>query len=155
MGLRGPAPTPTPLLKLAGSRKVENRTAEPQSAVELPDPPDWLSREAKAEWRRVGPQLVQRRTISRADRAMLAAYCQAWGEFAKSAKDVDALDEGGEKHTGHMIDHPRVVLGRAVERLIKLADRFGFSPAAKARVRGEVEENKDEGGKGRFFGAAG
>lgn len=150
MGARGPAPTPTTMLRLRGSWRAGSRSGEPEPTIEAPSCPEWLSKEAKAEWRRVVPELLLRRTLSKADRAMLAGYCQAWGEFADAAKAVEAK----KKHEGHIIDHPRVAMARAFERLIKAADRFGLSPAAKARVRGEAGEEKPEGGKSRFFGGA-
>ena len=147
MAGRGPMPTPTATLEARGSRLAPGRVGEPRPAVKAPPCPPWLKGECRAEWRRQARFLVQHRLIAEADRAMLAAFCEAWGDFVAAARAVQ-----GDA------DAPEALCRRrdaACERLIKLADRFGFSPAARARVRsGPPAEGKGDG-KARFFQAVG
>jgi P27 family predicted phage terminase small subunit len=154
MGVRGPAPTPTALLEGRGSWRSGLRISEPVSDVESPPCPKWIQGEAKTEWERIVPELLLRRTLSKSDLAMLAGYCQAWGEFANATRRVNALDTGNKKYKGLMIDHPRVVLGRAFERMCKAAQQFGLSPASKTRLNAEPQKKQSDG-KSRFFGQAG
>lgn len=42
-------------------------------------PPAWLSKHAKAEWRRVMPELAKRRILTVADLGSLESYCVAMG----------------------------------------------------------------------------
>jgi phage terminase small subunit len=80
--------------------------------------PEWLQGEAAAEWERVIPLLLGRRTVSLLDRAVLSVYCQSWADFVAYSGSGDAkrVDE-------------------AAARLLKAADRLGLSPAAKSRVQ--------------------
>ena len=48
IGKRGPPPTPTPILKLSGSWRVNQRHNEPQPEPGPPDKPDWLDDYAHA-----------------------------------------------------------------------------------------------------------
>lgn len=133
MGARGPQPTPTATLKLRGSWRGEVRDGEPAAAVEAPEAPEWLSEEARGEWDRVVPELIGRGTLAKADRAMLALYCHAWGQFVGAVNDADL----------HLIES-------SAARLMKAADRFGLSPAAKARVRAVDPADKPKTGLDAF-----
>lgn len=52
MGKRGPAPTPTNILKLRGSTLVTERRlrSEVKGPTGNPECPDWLDEDAKAMW---------------------------------------------------------------------------------------------------------
>lgn len=137
MGARGPQPTPTETLKARGSWRAKLRAGEVQYERGVPSCPTWLSREAKAEWKRQVVQLDGAGVLQLADRAILAAYCEAWGELWELSKGVKKL--------GYVKAIQRGLLSaknRAADRLVKLADRFGFSPAARARVKATDEEEQ-------------
>lgn len=140
MGLRGPAPTPTPVLARRGSRKVYERKGEPTDVIAAPPPPEWLAGDALTEWRRIVPLLLRRGTIAEADLATLAAYCQSWAEFVASAKYVSEhgyWDENGKPSAAaRRLDASRDVL-------IRLGDRLGLSPAAKSRVTTNAEQGSE------------
>lgn len=141
----GPSPTPTPILKARGSWRAKERGGEPSPALETPSCPSWLKGESRREWQRQCAQLRRLGILAKCDRAMLAAYCAAWGEFVEAQAWVEENGFTAVSPNGCRILEPMVgVRNRAVERLIKLADRFGFSPAARARVRAE-KPAKDEG----------
>ncbi|BBX39269.1 phage terminase small subunit P27 family [Mycobacterium simiae] len=53
-----------------------------------PNPPTWLTREAKAEWRRIAPGLERLDLIKAEDRAALAAYCELWSRWYQAQKDI-------------------------------------------------------------------
>jgi phage terminase small subunit len=82
--------------------------------------------------------------------------CAAWSEVVEAhAKIADMSKPGAAPFSGHMIDHPRVILNRAFERWIKLSDRFGLSPAAKTRVRASGGEEENGDSRTSYFNAAG
>jgi P27 family predicted phage terminase small subunit len=142
-------PTPTPILEARGSRKARQRAAngERRPPLKRPSCPAWLSKEAKAEWRRQIKQLEELGLAAEIDRAVLAAYCDAWGELVEVNR---LLEEAG----GAKADNWRLlaVKARAREQLAKLAQQFGFSPSSRARVKVPEQEQKGNDGKARFFG---
>lgn len=154
MGARGPAPTPTLILKARGSSLVKGRQGEPVAPSEPPTLPAFLSTEAKREWGRQVELLAAMGLLATCDRAALAAYCEAWGEFAElvaKCEEVKAAPgHGWEKVIASGLLSAKA---KAVERLVKLAAQFGFTPAARARVRAEGGKGAPEG-KGRFFKGA-
>ena len=52
----------------------------------VPEPPEWLEGEARAEFDRVVAELGGTGLLCRADRGALAVYCSLWAEFVQSSK---------------------------------------------------------------------
>ena len=50
----------------------------------VPEKPEWLNKEASAEWDRVVPLLMDHGILSDIDGAALAVYCELYGEFQNS-----------------------------------------------------------------------
>lgn len=155
MGARGPQPTPTAILQkrgsLIGKYQRGERVGEPVATVAEPVMPANLGPEGKAEWKRIVPLLLARRTLTEEDRGALGVYCQAWEEFDYNAKLIRKMRAGTHRHTGNLQDHPRRVLHAAAERLLKTIAQFGLSPSTKTRIRAEGKANKEEDSKSRFF----
>lgn len=144
MGLRGNPPVPTAILKLRGSQRAAKRTKEPQPKVEGATCPEWLSAEAKTEWRRIVPELRRLGLLTLVDRTALAAYCQAHAELRLATETVDKegrvieepiVDKEGDV-VGHKLKpHPAVKMQRdAMQRIKQFIAEFGLSPSARARV---------------------
>lgn len=182
MGARGPQPTPSEILKGRGTFRADRRSGEPSVKVARPSCPTWLKGEARAEWNRQVRQLVAMRVIAKVDRAALAVYCDAWCDLVRLVYRHDdavrdqaiaqgvarsaagTLDEKETRKAAMIADRLEKVVAnlerrkdRATKRLLALSDRFGFTPAARARVK--VLANEAGGtqgdGKGRFFGTVG
>jgi P27 family predicted phage terminase small subunit len=153
MGLRGPPPTPTPILQARGSRRAADRADEPKFSTDRPTCPSWLSKEAKAEWRRQVDQLEKAGVLASVDRALLASYCEAWAEFVHAAGVVGSEGYTFTTEKGYVVPHPMVAIkNAAAERMIRLAGQFGFSPAARARVQAPSQRREDNtSAKARFF----
>lgn len=137
MGLRGPPPTPTAILRMRGSKRaIYDRQGEMQLPLGEPDMPAWLSPEAKKEWRRVAPPLVEAGALAEADRALLAAYCEAWAEFVAARQSLDRSGPLLKDADGAVYPNPYLAIkDRACERLVRLAGHFGLSPATRARIK--------------------
>jgi P27 family predicted phage terminase small subunit len=158
MGLRGPPPTPTRVLEARGSKiAIYDRRGEAVYPPGAPDRPPWLEGEAAAEWDRQVAALESAGVLSVADGALLAAWCEAWAEFCQVAADLKVAGRLAKNAAGGVVRSPLVLLrDRAVERLLRLAGQFGFSPSARVRVRA-MERGADgrgeKKGKSRFFDA--
>lgn len=150
MGHRGPQPTPTPILQARGSWRAGERSGEIQFETKAPTCPAWLSPEAKAEWRRQMKQLTLAGLVQSVDRSAMAVYCEAWGEFVLAVDQIQQRTARGEIGLDVCVKLIRLK-NAAAERVIRLADRFGFSPAARARIKSPPREEGKPSGKARFF----
>lgn len=61
--------------------RLEKRAPELELPSELPDPPEWLSLEARAKWNRITGEPMCAAALSKVDRAWLAIYCCLWADF--------------------------------------------------------------------------
>lgn len=145
MGARGPKPKPVTLKVLAGNPgKRPSGPPPPRFTQGCPGKPTWMSKEAGAEWGRIVPELEAAGLLSIADRAALAAYCQAWAELVETTKVVElegrVHKEPVQNARGEVIGyklkaHPAVRLQRdAFNRVRQFLVEFGLSPAARGRV---------------------
>lgn len=117
--------------------------------VEIPACPAHLSEEAKREWRRITKHLEPLGLVSQIDRAALAAYCTAWGDYVWAESRMAALNAEAEGKGDKTGDHGRIwdtpsgykqisvpmqIRNRALEQMAKFLAEFGMSPAARSRV---------------------
>jgi P27 family predicted phage terminase small subunit len=135
MGQRGPAPKPTELKRLAGNPgKRKLNEAEPKP-LGVPSCPAWLSREAKAEWRRVLPELVRLGIIGKVDGAALAGYCCAYATFRQAEEAIQTHGLTFETGTGYRAQSPEVgIRSKALEQMMQYLSEFGMSPSSRSRI---------------------
>jgi P27 family predicted phage terminase small subunit len=111
-----------------------------------PAAPTWLSTEAKAEWKRVVPELDELGILARVDRAVLAAYCDAWAKFVLASRALDSdglLRVDRWDRTGK---HPLWSCWRDASGLVaQLARLIGASPEARLRMNLPEPDGDDEG----------
>lgn len=142
MGKRGPAPTPKVILKARGSWRGDLNPSEPIAEAGAVCP-EWLDDNAKIEWARIAPVLVQMGLLGKSDAAALACYCQSIS-IAKRANELIA--EEGEVIDGAMggkVIHPAVGMrDKAMTQIQKFGAEFGLTPSARARV--QASEKKPE-----------
>lgn len=112
----------------------------PRIPFEVPDCPRHLDKEARQEWDRITPLLVTGGLLTQYDRAICAAYCQAWGEWVRWETRLKALLKGkeidevlieatpsGYKQVAAMC----LARDRAVDRMLRAAKEFGLTPASR------------------------
>lgn len=147
----GTKPTPTEVLKIRGSWRAKTRPNEPEPMHGIPDCPEWLTREARAEWDRQIVDLNARRLLAKSYRAALAMWCQAWGQYVEAVKDVEANGYSYTSDKGNEVQRPMVgVMHTAFANCLRLGQQFGFSPASQASIQ-TVEQTEKKNGKSRFF----
>jgi P27 family predicted phage terminase small subunit len=114
-----------------------------------PDPPRWLSREARAEWRRVVRACEDFPTwLQEVDRASLTAYCVAWASFVDAAKDLaergPLVPARSSADGDAKVKNPAAQVVRdSSEAMRKWARELGFTPDARGRV--DVGQREVEG----------
>lgn len=158
MGARGPAAKPSVLKQAQGTyRKDRVAGTEPKPLPGDPGCPTWLHREAKREWRRIAPELLRLNLLTIADRAVLAAYCQAYARWYDAEKLVKSEGMIARSLQGAVYQHPAVgIANKAMHEMRVLASEFGMSPAARTRIDAKppAEGGKDDA-KSFLFGVRG
>lgn len=135
MGRRGPRPTPTTTLRLRGSWRADARKSEPKPKLGAPPMPSWLSLEAKAEWKRVVPELKRLGLLTQLDRAALSLYCVAYGRWATAEKELAVLGMVVRTRDGNLIQNPYLcIANRAAKQMSEMLAEFGMSPSSRTRV---------------------
>lgn len=159
MGQRGPKTQPPQLKVINGNpgRRPIDLDAGINPRVATPKCPAFLLDEAKAEWKRLAPQLEELGLISELDLAAFAMYCQAYGRWAQAEKQMRELNaaaadrrKAGATQVSDSMRHPGYVqrtpsgyeqqshwlniANRNMELVLKFAAEFGLSPSMRARV---------------------
>jgi P27 family predicted phage terminase small subunit len=156
-----PAAKPAALLLLNGRKEGQDSAGRPVAQPPLfkrlaPNPPSWLSAEAKAEWNRVVPGLERLDLIKPEDRATLATYCETWSRFVTATRDIAknglsvenrSIRKDGVESVWTTRNPAVGVAESAATQLRHYANDFGLTPAGERNVskrddgRGEYEEN--------------
>jgi P27 family predicted phage terminase small subunit len=163
----GPPPKPTHLKLVTGNpgRRPLNKR-EPRPTTGTPTAPAHLSVAARREWRRISLALAKMGVLTPVDRAALAAYCQAYADWAEAEKDLaingriilspvktvtKTLKNGTqtvETSGGFPMQNPWLAIrNRALELMHKFLAEFGMTPASRTRIvvedGGEQDRPKD------------
>ncbi|MDX0834000.1 phage terminase small subunit P27 family [Sinorhizobium medicae] len=104
--------------------------------TKAPPAPKWMTDEARAEWKRIMPRLIEDRIITRADLTGVENYCVAVGRV----REIEALfrTSGLDKVLFGMQN-------RAMQTARQLAAEYGLSPVSRARVgSGATDEDDDD-----------
>lgn len=131
--------------------KSADRRDEVEAKPGRPTCPAFLPQAAKTEWKRIVPLLAEMGLLAHIDRALLAAYCQAWSDFKASSKLLEDFGRLVTSEKDVTYQHPAVgLVNNAAERLRKLGAEFGLSPASRAGLKAPAaaETGTD---KSRFF----
>jgi P27 family predicted phage terminase small subunit len=99
----------------------------------VPAPPSWMAKDAKAEWRRIMPALVDRKILTNADMGSVENYCVSIGR----AREVEALiqKDGIDPVLCRLQD-------KAVQTARQLAAELGLTPVSRSRP--SVREGVDD-----------
>ncbi len=170
MGQRGPAPTPTNILKGRGSWRATKNRREPHPQLGQPPCPEWLTEDGKKEWAHVAELVDGMGVMSHVDGEALGRYCHLitqWRELqdfitkngisypvrTPIIRDAKGAEIGGGDILSFRL-FPQVRVAKELTReLARLEAEFGLTPAARSRiiVQGTTKEADIVTGKGRFF----
>ena len=145
MGQRGPKPTPTKILKLHGSRRAGKNKNEPKPTIAAPICPSHLIADAKAEWKRIVPELKKLGLLTKIDRAALAGYCQSWGRWVNAEKKIQKIGEVVKSPSGYPIQNPWLsIANKALKQCESFIKEFGLSPSARTRISVELPQDEKD-----------
>ena len=141
---RGRTPTPHSLQLLTGRHPGRDSGGRPLKSPPLfkrlpPEPPDWLSPVALAEWHRVLPELTRLDLCKELDAVALSAYCECCSLFAAASSAVSAdgvtVVQRFANGSTRSVPHPAVaIMLKAGAQVRSWAAEFGLTPAAEMRI---------------------
>jgi P27 family predicted phage terminase small subunit len=103
-----------------------------------PPVPSWLSKDAKAEWRRVMPTLCARRTLTPADLGTAENYCVAIGH----AREIEREIQKSDTLNGTLFR----LQDKTMQTARQLAAELGLTPTSRNRpaMHGNDDEHADD-----------
>lgn len=137
MAERGPLPKPNP------RRRNKRPTSGKSIEVARPVMPKTLSEEAKAEWRRIVPELEDMGLIARTDRALLVRYCTVWADWCELNENLQKTGKliKGRMGNNSLVRNPLWLMRSDAEATLSdLMKQLVLSP--NSRLRAAVAHEK-------------
>ena len=148
MGKRGPAPTPTAMLKLRGSWRADINENEPQPDAVAPEKPDELPAEAEAVWDRLISELELMHVLTRADGFALELLARTWGKWMEAERKIEEVGsvypiKNPDGSIKYLQQTPWVAMSRNYgAELNRLLQQFGLTPSARSRITTAVKNEQ-------------
>ena len=106
--------------------------------------PTGMTATARAEWRRIVPELMQAGVLTRLDASVVRLYCEAFADYMDAGKTIRKEGKSYKQENGMMRPHPAVAQRNAAERrMTGLLDKLGMTPLARTRIRLEPHDPED------------
>lgn len=142
--MKGRKPLPAAVKAAREGRKCPAVPAGPP-----PECPPHLGPEARREWDRVIPALVEIGLVGAVDTAILAAYCETYAQWVKASAILEEEGYTASGSNGNIVLNP---LARWVtqlkDQLRQQCSELGLTPSSRARLQvpgGEEAEDTLEG----------
>lgn len=151
MGRRGPAPTPSTVLKKRGSWRAKAGGEEPAPPpIDQSDlrPPPTLEAgsESRKHWKRLAPMLAGMGVFTKAERQILERYCVylvRWTEaerfLAQNGMVYPVKDGNGKVKCFQEFPQGAISRQLAVE-LRRIEQELGLTPSARTRLKAQRED---------------
>jgi P27 family predicted phage terminase small subunit len=112
-------------------------------------PPSWLNSEAKREWKRILPLLIESGLLTHIDTSTLELYCQAFGNWkecekliSKEGYTVEYTNKAGATNKS---THPAVLNGQKYAVLSKqYIEQLGLSPKSRSKLTVNTGKKDDD-----------
>lgn len=130
---RGPKPKPSTVEQRREDHKAISVNT-PNAPNDKPKPDKVLGKIGRAEWRRMVGLLERMSILSSVDRAALHAYCLSWERYIVAEQHLAEegaviYERGTSKRNPWALES-----NQAFDRLHKIAQEFGLTPASRSRV---------------------
>lgn len=109
--------------------------AEPLPPDGMPTCPDHLSILARDEWDRIAPILNAMGILTLADRAVMAAYCQAYGRWVDAEDRLRNSPTFIKTQSGYIQQSPWLgIANKQMELMSRYMAELGLTPASRSRL---------------------
>lgn len=116
--------------------------------------PEFMGADARAEWDRVYPLLVERKILTRADLGILENYCEAIGLAREMGREIRKLgavqliyqiDKDGTARVTNSRKNPAVaVMADCTNRARLMASELGLTPVSRSRPTVSGDDEQDD-----------
>ena len=139
--MRGRKPKPARLKLIDGNPGKRPIGREPQPPASQPSCPAHLSPTAKAEWKRLARMLNGIGVVTQADRAVLAAYCQAYGRWVEAERKLKETPPLLKTPSGYVQQSPWLsISNKQLELMMRCMAELGLTPSARNRLAVHVSD---------------
>lgn len=115
--------------------RTRNASGTPAVSDALPRCPPHLSASARREWRRLATPLYEIGVLTLADRAALAAYCQAWGRWVEAEEKLATSPLLLKTPSGYVQQSPWLAISnKQLELMGRYMSELGLTPVSRSRV---------------------
>ena len=136
----GRKPKPTALKRLEGNpgKRPLNEFEPVPPTVSLPCP-KYLLPEAKKEWKRLAPVLMNMGLLTAADAVPFAAYCTAYARWREAEDEITRHGSIYKDNEGRIRPNPYIAIANQQLREIKsFAAEFGLTPSNRSAMIANV-----------------
>lgn len=129
--------------ELVGSKYRNRAKTESKLSAASPKMPSHLGTEARREWKRISPMLLQRGSLTEGDATALALYAETFARWCAAKKEI--VERGLTIETTVLDKQGAAVSSRKVNPALKIAENcerslrsflreLGLTPATRERV---------------------
>ncbi|MBS0535376.1 MAG: phage terminase small subunit P27 family [Proteobacteria bacterium] len=108
-------------------------SADRDAIGDVPNAPTWLSKDARAEWRRIMPLLTERRILTTADMGSVENYCIAIGQIRQLDRAIKSEGLVIQTDKGPRANPAVRLQADAMSRSLRLAAELGLTPVSRSR----------------------
>jgi P27 family predicted phage terminase small subunit len=121
----------------------------------IPEPPEILKGAALDEWNRVTPLLAEVGLIAKLDRAVVAAYCQAWARWLDCEQKLETEGLIILAPSGYPMFSPYFsASNKALNQMRQMAEQIGLSGSARSRIKANPPDGETDPAEAFLRGSA-
>ncbi|WP_152047187.1 phage terminase small subunit P27 family [Aureimonas psammosilenae] len=112
--------------------------------MEAPKPPAHLAPDAKREWKRIAPILVERGVLTGADLGILESYCTAFARMREAERTIAREGVTFLNARGEHKRHPASgIQNESIKTMRLCANELGLTPVSRSRSNFKTDDGDD------------
>ena len=147
MATRGRKPKPTVVKMLEGNpgkRQLNLFEPRPEREMKPLRAPEWLEKEAKAEWNRLNKNLFELGLLTKFDVQAFALYCQAYARWREAEEFITQHGSIVKTSKGGWQQVPQVSIAHQNQKImLQAAAEFGLTPSSRSRMIADQAVSKE------------
>lgn len=130
---------------MRGRKPKPSKGAVAVATAALPRCPPHLDAVARKEWRRLAKPMHDAGVLTIADRAALAAYCQAYARWVEAEEKLKETPMLLKTPSGYVQQSPWLTIAnKQMELMNRYMSELGLTPVARTRLARDETATKDK-----------